>query len=155
MSSSVVAIITTVVLVLLIAGITALVWTRNRSKKALVVGIGTAVLPIGLAFTSIMRILVEGITALIKTPFDWKMWTGIGLLVAGVLTILVGTRLSSDPVEPTQAVPEKKASRKKIRGKNKAVVGPGEPQPANTPQISLEDDNFDDIEAILKSRGIE
>ncbi|MFZ2626002.1 MAG: hypothetical protein WAX29_12305 [Propionibacterium sp.] len=164
MSADVFAIIVTIVFAA--AGVAAAVlgWRRARSVRAVVRGLSTTFTVVGLWITGVLALLLGGVRAVI----DWiaaqrltaQMWTGIGVLAAGVVLYVVSTQLT--PVTRAQA----RSHREELSGTERPAVSrpaggapvarpvPKESKKSrDTAVLGTEDDA--EITQILRKHGIE
>ncbi|WP_399093723.1 hypothetical protein ACGH2B_24240 [Streptomyces sp. BBFR2] len=109
-----------------------------------------ALIPVGLAMTGI----IDWITGLVLKP---TVWAGFGLLAVSAVLFVIG-----------RAVERRRGgagSRKERRAARRAMVAPGAaapslgsgptgPRPAGKGKSAAPEDDFSDIEAILKKHGI-
>ena len=145
----------------IIAGVA---WRRG-SRGRVVQGVGVALAPIALYFTGLLRLVWDGVVALVNWAtsiiFSPTMWFGISLLglcvvfwvVGGLLTRRAAPRRSSAPAASAGGRPavgtgstaaaktSTKTPAKKAAAKGKAPAQEVDPEMA-------------EIEAILKNRGI-
>lgn len=154
----------TIALTTLFAGIAAGLWSRHRSAKAAVSGLGWVLLPIGLHLTGLMRLAVNGVMSIV----DWAqrtVWTdtvswGAGVLGTGLLLLLVGGLMKSRPRPAAEGTAQRRgvgatgvapAVRPQVPGRGAAVT----PSPRTTSAGPAATDPEDaEIEALLKKRGI-
>jgi hypothetical protein len=131
---------------------TGIAWRRGN-KGRVVQGVGLALAPIALYFSGLLRLLWDGVVAVgtwaSRIIFSPPVWFGLALLgfclvlwvVGGILARRVSTKKSKPTVSSTTAgaLPATTSANRK-----------GATQQA--PQI---DEELAEIEALLKSRGIE
>ncbi|MHA6509888.1 hypothetical protein [Tessaracoccus sp. Y1736] len=145
----------TIVILAIAAGVTA----RSRRARPAVMGVGWALLPVGLYLTGLTQVIVDGVRAFI----DWLMrtpWTvvtswGLGLFVGGVLLIVIAAFLPRTRKTTAPSAPQQPAA----QGKRPQVASPAPaakpaaqaPQPAAQKGVDPEDA---EIEALLRKRGI-
>ena len=64
-------------------------WAGRRSWRAVLRGLGLALVPIGLLLTGLMRLLVRAVRLVVDwfagTAMTTMIWTGVGLAVVGAL----------------------------------------------------------------------
>ncbi|MHA6524631.1 hypothetical protein [Tessaracoccus sp. G1721] len=140
----------TIVILAVAAGLTA----RSHRARPAVMGVGLALLPVGLYLTGITQLVADGVRALI----DWFMrtpWTvvtswGLGLFVGGVLLIVVAAFL---PKTRSVAAPGSPASKPPAQGRPQVAQPAAKPAPAK-PAAKGVDPEDAEIEALLRKRGI-
>lgn len=146
----------TIVILAVAAGLTA----RSRRARPAVMGVGLALLPVGLYLTGITQLLADAVLALI----DWFMatpWTiltswGLGLFLGGVVLIAVGVflpkgRRAVEPSTPTRPAGSAKQPQVAPGPAKPGVAQPPAKSPAAKPGLDPEDA---EIEALLRKRGI-
>lgn len=161
----------TIAVMTVIVAITAGLFARSRSPRTLLAGIGFALLPLGLLLTGMSDLLVSGIESLIawvnRTGWTNTMSWGAGIGGLGILLIVVARFLPGPrprqergddaPRErPIAKQPAAKPAVAKGPQQNPQPARPG-PQPGAAPQkgaAGAGDDDLDEIEALLKKRGI-
>jgi hypothetical protein len=128
---------------------TGLAWRRGN-KGRVVQGIGLALAPIALYFTGLLMLLWNGIVAIgtwaAKIIFSPTVWFGLSLLgLCVVLWVVGGLVARRFPTKPRtkQVAGTTAAGRPAVAAKGKQAA---------RPPI---DDDMAEIEALLKSRGIE
>ena len=179
MDAHLVAILSTIALTLLALAGALVAHQRGRGPRAVMTGIGLALIPVGLWITGVMDLVVNGITSIIRwlnrTPMDVQRWIGIAVVGLGVLLVIaalavrprtkdearavrearrqpaVGAGRSRD-VSPTTGRPGEAAS----AGTRTTTTGTGSTAPATRtqPKAAAVSDEDAEIEAILKKRGI-
>jgi hypothetical protein len=137
---------------------TGIAWRRGN-KGRVVQGVGLALAPIALYFSGLLRLLWNGIVAvgtwastLIFSPLIWFGMALLGLcLVLWVVGGLVARRgRASQPAKATKATQAAPAGSPAaaLPAKGRAGKAPARNQPEVDPELA-------EIEALLKSRGIE
>lgn len=136
------------ILIALLAG-------RRGNRGRAVQGVGLALAPVALYLSGLLRLLWDGGVALVRWVGDVvlspSIWAGLALLAVCLVLWVVGG-----------VIARRSPSRRPSRGKDKAVetsasrpavTGPpsGRGQTSQAPV----DDDMAEIEALLKSRGIE
>jgi hypothetical protein len=145
---------------------TGLAWRRG-SKGRVIQGVGLALAPVALYFSGLLRLLWNGVVALgswaSRIIFSPAIWFGLSLLglclVLWVVGGLVarrypGTSKSKSAAKTAKAVPAGKSA---SAGTTAALPARGTAagKPTARQQALGEDDDMAEIEALLKSRGIE
>lgn len=163
------ALFVTIAVMTVIIAITAGLFARNRSLKVLVAGIGLALVPLGLQLTGLLTLLINGIGSLIdwgqRTEWTNVMTWGAGLGVLGVLMVVVSGFLPRSertpaPKEPKQRSVAAEPRKPALGGAPKPAAAPQQEQPPAAPKAARRgkpapvDEELDEIEAILKKRGI-
>ena len=131
--------------------VTGVAWRRRRTGRV-IQGLGLALAPLALYLTGLMRLLWDGVVAVTEWAsqviLSPTIWTGFGLLalclvlwvVGGVVARRTANRPAAKPVERSSAA------------NRRAVAPSGRAQPQQQPPV---DDDMAEIEALLKSRGIQ
>lgn len=154
-----------VVILAVAAGITA----RAGRVRPLVIGIGLAAIPVGLYLTGWLRLTINGIMSLVdwfqRTVFTDAIAWGLGLLVGGIVLTVIGLALPKKPARE-KAVKAEPAGRpvppgsrtQQLPGATAArpTASPAKPAaaPAAKPKGKDEPGEFDEIEELLRKRGI-
>ena len=161
----------TIAVMTVIVAITAGLFARGRSSRALLAGIGFTLLPLGLFLTGMSDLLVSGIESLIawvdRTGWTNTMSWGAGIGGLGILLLVVARFLPGPKPREERG---DGATRKRPVGKQsttKPAVGKGPqhtgqpshpgPQSGAAPQkgaAGAGEVDLDEIEALLKKRGI-
>ena len=149
----------TIAVMPVIVAITAGLFARGRSSRALLAGIGFTLLPLGLFLPGMSDLLVSGIESLLA----WGAGIGgRGILLLGVARLLPGPKPREERGNgATRKRPVgKQSTTKPAGGKGPQHTGqpshPG-PQSGAAPQkgaAGAGEDDLDEIEALLKKRGI-
>ncbi len=151
-----------IVLGVLLLAVAVLLWVRHRRGRA-VQWFGLALLPIGLYLTGVLTLLVDGARELIRwiqqqsgTTVVWV--GGVALIVLFVLLWIIGGRVAIRHLS-------NRAVARAEGGAGNPLIGSGPAtrpeQPAKQPPraskqaAAKSDDGMDEIEALLKKRGIE
>lgn len=158
------ALFITIAVMTVIIAITAGLFARGRNLRVLTAGIGFALIPLALQLTGLSTLLVNGVNSLIawtqRTGWNDTMAWGAGLGGAGIfLIVLSGFLPRSERTSParepkTRAVasePRRPAVGSPNPGAAAAKPAPAASQPARKAAV---DEDIDEIEAILKKRGI-
>ena len=160
----------TIAVMTVIVAITAGLFARGRSSRALLAGIGFTLLPLGLFLTGMSDLLVSGIESLIAWV-DRTGWTntmswgagigGLGILLIAVARFLPGAKPHQDQEDGT---PRERPAAQKPKAKPAVTKGGQQTaqaaRPAPKPGGAASrkdaggDEDLDEIEAILKKRGI-
>lgn len=148
----------------LVVGVIAFV--RGRRGLGLQ-GLAVAVGAVALYLTGLLTLVWDAVVALVRwatgNVFDLGAWVGLGLLVLAVVLWFVGgalARRSRRARKATRSTPDRTATG--VSSTPQRTVGAGttparRPTTAATgaPSAPAEDDDMAEIEALLKSRGIQ
>jgi hypothetical protein len=137
--------------------VTAVAWRRGRRGRA-VQGVGLTLAPIGLYLSGLLGLLWNGVVAVgtwagrvILSPTVW-----LGLAVLGLCLVLwVVGGVVARKFPPRPKVKQEPKVQQAQRGQTQAVGPAGAPPAARQKQAPPVDDDMAEIEALLKSRGIE
>lgn len=145
--------------------ITVIALARGRRGRA-VQGLALALAPVALYLTGLLNLVWDAVVAVVRwatgNVFDLKAWVGFGLLALCVVLWLVGGVLARRSRRRTKAV----AAENKAQGQvGTGQVGRGKgaarqpvdrtPSKGSAKQPVAQDEDMAEIEALLKSRGIE
>ena len=133
---------------------------RRGNKGRMVQGIGLALLPLALYLSGLLGLVWDAVVAVGRwassTVLSPTIWAGFALLALCVVLWVVGGIVARRTPKRTRA--DRKAAAAAPAGGTKAV----EARPGRTPsgqanvrQAPPPDDDMAEIEALLKSRGIE
>jgi hypothetical protein len=130
---------------------------RRGNKGRLLQGIGLALAPIALYLSGLLRLLWNGVVAVVgwasRVILSPPVWVGLSLLALCVVLWVVGGFVARRTPRRTRA--ERAGRTPAARsGAPAAVAGRQGGTPANRQQPA-QDDDMAEIEALLKSRGIE
>lgn len=134
--------------------VTALAWRRGNRGRV-VQGVGLALAPVALYLSGLMRLLWDGGVALVRWAGDVvlspQIWAGLALLALCLVLWVVGGVVARRnpgrrPKSSSKKAVQTSASRPTV---TQQTAGRGKAQPAPV------DDEMAEIEALLKSRGIE
>jgi len=130
------------VLVIVLAG-------RRRNKGRVLQGIGLALAPLALYLSGLLRLLWDGVVALVawasRVVLSPPVWIGLSLLALCLVLWVVGGFVARRyPPKPRAAVARS--------GTSQSKRPPVAPSRGAAP---AQDDDMAEIEALLKSRGIE
>ncbi len=152
----------TIAAMTVILAITAGLYARGRSLRVLLAGLGIVLLPLAMFLTEMTTLLVNGIASLIawaqRTGWTTSMTWGVSLAGISILLLIASGFV---PKKERNAEPKPaKAQQPKSAANTKPAIGsPKRAQPAQSeakPQAKAQpvDEELDEIEAILKKRGI-
>lgn len=151
----------TIAAAVVILAITAGVTARKGRIRPLLIGLGLALIPVGLYLTGVLRLMINGVTSIVdwfqRTMFTDGIAWGLGLLVGGVLLSIVGVALPKKPARE-RAAKEQPAPRQVPKQSaqpllaTKPAAQPGKPAPKAKPKDAPGE--FDEIEELLRKRGI-
>ena len=130
---------------------------RRGNKGRLLQGIGLALAPIALYLSGLLRLLWNGVVAVVgwasRVILSPPVWVGLSLLALCVVLWVVGGFVARRTPRRTKAERAGKAPAARS-GAPAAVTGRQGGAPASRQQPA-QDDDMAEIEALLKSRGIE
>ncbi len=137
--------------------VTGVAWRRGRRGRV-IQGVGLVLAPLALYFTGLLRLLWNGVVAvgnwassIILSP---TIWFGFGLLgLCLVLWVVGGIVARRFPAKPRQAKVAGTSGGSTKPGALPAAQGRSKQQPRAAQPA--QDDDMAEIEALLKSRGIE
>ena len=161
----------TIAVMTVIVAITAGLFARGRSLRALLAGIGFSLLPLGLFLTGMSDLLVSGIESLIawvdRTGWTNTMSWGAGIGGLGILLLVVARFLPGPKPREERGgdTARKRPIGKQSTTKPAVAKGPQHnaqpsrpgPQSGAATQkgaVGAGEDDLDEIEALLKKRGI-
>lgn len=128
------------------------VFRRGRRGRAVQV-LALALLPVALYLTGLLRLVWDAVVALVRwatgNVFDLGAWIGFGVLALCVVLWVVGGVLGRRRRRVAKAAPT--ASAKQVSDGKATTSRRSQPATATPAQ----DDDMAEIEALLKSRGIQ
>ena len=132
---------------------------RRGHKGRMIQGIGLALLPLALYLSGLLGLVWDAVVAVGRwassTVLSPTIWAGFALLALCLVLWVVGGVVARRTPKRTRA--DRKAGMTAAAGTTattKAVSGRGA-APAQQRQAPAQDDDMAEIEALLKSRGIE
>jgi hypothetical protein len=129
---------------------------RRGNKGRLVQGIGLALAPLALYLSGLLRLLWDGVVAVSRwagqVVLSPPVWVGLSMLALCVVLWVVGGFVARRTPRRTKA--DRKAGQPAAQKGAPAAVAGRSKAPA-TRQPAPQDDDMAEIEALLKSRGIE
>jgi hypothetical protein len=134
---------------------------RRGNKGRLLQGIALALTPVALYLSGLLRLLWDGVvavgrwaSAVVLSP---PVWAGLGLLaLCLVLWVVGGFVARRTPKRPRgKQAKQAAAAGSSPAGQQAAVAGRGAKPAGRSQQPAAQDDDMAEIEALLKSRGIE
>ena len=132
---------------------TGVAWRRGNRGRV-VQGVGLALLPIALYFSGLLSLLWNGVVALggwaSRIIFSPAVWVGLTLLGLCVVLWIVGGILTRRSAAKAPAVPARSGKNAVSAPKTQLAARGGKPAQPAAPV----DEDMAEIEAILKSRGI-
>lgn len=134
----------------------ALVAGRRGRRGRMLQGIALALLPLALYLTGLLGLVWDAVVAVGRwvssTVLSPTVWAGLALLALVVVLWVVGGVLARRAPKRTKA--DRAAGKPAATASSsKAVTSRGGQSPQR--QAAAQDDDMDEIEALLKSRGIE
>ena len=152
----------TIAVMTVIIAITAGLFARNHSIRILVGGLGLALLPLALYLTGLLALTVNGIASLIawahRTGWTDSMSWGAGLGALGIVMLLTSGFLPKG--EKVVKAPKSKpvgSGKKDAIGAGQQPAAPtasAKPTPPKAAPTATKSSEFDEIEELLKKRGI-
>ena len=136
---------------------------RRGNRGRVVQGVGLALAPTALYFTGLLSLLWNGVVATVgwasRILFTPSVWFGIGLLALCVLLWVVGGMLARRSANRTPAVAARQQPGLPAAAGKAQPAARGKAQPAARGKAAAQqqapvDEDMAEIEAILKSRGI-
>lgn len=133
---------------------------RRGNKGRLLQGIALALTPVALYLSGLLRLLWDGVvavgrwaSAVVLSP---PVWAGLALLaLCLVLWVVGGFVARRTPRRPRGKQAKQAAAGSSPAGQQAAVSGRGAKPAGRQQQPAAQDDDMAEIEALLKSRGIE
>ncbi len=131
--------------------VTGIAWRRGNKGRAMQ-GVGLALAPLALYLTGLLRIVWDFVVAVVgwagRIIFTPAVWSGLGLLALCIVLWVVGgivARRSAGKAVATGSSNKTQVSSRPAKASGTSVAKAG------TPPV---DDDFAEIEALLKKRGI-
>ena len=135
-------------------------FARGRRGRG-VQGVALALAPVALYLTGLLRLVWDAVVAVVRwatgTVFDLGAWLGLGLLVLCVVLWVVGGTLARRSRRRTRATAAEGRAQAQV-GTGKAPAAPATTGRKARPAAgapAAQDDDMAEIEALLKSRGIQ
>lgn len=136
--------------------VAALLWARRRRGRA-VQALAVGALPFGLYLTGLLPLVWSGVIELARWAgglvFNPTVWAGVSLLGLSVVLWVVGGMVARRT--PGRARDGELADSKSDKAVTSARPTAKPTKPAKQSAGNSGDDDFDEIEAILRQRGIE
>lgn len=154
-----VALLLTIGLTIVILAVAAGVTARVRRARPAVLGVGLALIPVGLYLTGVTQLTANGVKSLIdwfaRTPFTTATAWGIGLAIAGIVVFVAGNLMPKHEPAPRPAAQPKAAPGKPAQPQVTGAA-PTKATPAAKPAPAAKgvDPEDAEIEALLRKRGI-
>jgi hypothetical protein len=130
-------------------------FARGRRGRA-VQGLALALAPVALYLTGLLQLVWDAVVAVVRwatgNVFDLTAWVGFGLLALCVVLWVVGGVLARRGRRRAKVVAAESKAQGQV-GAGKPVRQPAGRAPAKQP--APQDDDMAEIEALLKSRGIQ
>ncbi len=131
-------------------------FARGRRGRGLQAA-GFALASVGLYLTGLLRLVWDAVVAVVRwatgNAFDLTAWIGFGVLALSIVLWVVGGVLGRRRRRVAKAVPAGSTAQPVTAGKTPATAQPAGRAPAKQP--AAQDDDMAEIEALLKSRGIQ
>lgn len=131
---------------------------RRGNKGRMLQGIGLALAPIALYLSGLLRLLWDGVVAVVRWAsgviLSPPVWVGLSLLALCLVLWVVGGFVARRTPRRPKAERGATAARTTGAAAPAAVSGRRNTAPAAR-QPAAQDDDMAEIEALLKSRGIE
>jgi hypothetical protein len=143
---------------LTLVGLVVALFAFRRGKRGRAVqGLALALAPVGLYFTGLLRLVWDAVVALVRwatgNVFDLGAWVGFGVLALAIVLWVVGGVLARRSRKAGKAAPGASTKRGQV-GTGKVAAG-RTPSRQPAPAPAQQDDDMAEIEALLKSRGIQ
>ena len=145
--------------------VTVIAFARGRRARALQ-GLALALAPVALYLTGLLRLVWDAVVALVRwatgNAFDLGAWVGFGVLALAVVFWVVGGVLARRSRRAAKAAPvtpgTASAGQRQVTAGGTAAGKAGAGRGASRQQAAAapaQDDDMAEIEALLKSRGIQ
>ncbi len=172
MSDQLIVVLGAIGLILVVLGVTAIRWSRSRSVRATLHGIGIALIVGALWIVGFLDLVLTWVRATVhwvrQTPFDTVRVIGACVGGLGLLMVIIGSTIS--PVSRAEARQRRLDRREKLRAAHapsapaaagtapesgtRAVAAPASSPAAPAKEKGSGSDDDDEIEEILRRRGI-
>lgn len=134
-------------------------FSRGRRGRA-VQGLALALAPVALYLTGLLRLVWDAVVAVVRwatgNVFELTAWIGFGVLALSVVLWVVGGVLARRRRKDSKASPVGSGPTKQAQvGTGRATAGRAPARPQQTAAAPAQDDDMAEIEALLKSRGIQ
>lgn len=137
-----------------------LAFLRGRRGRALQ-GLAFALVAVALQLTGLLRLVWDAVVAVVRwatgSVFNLQSWVGFGMLALGVVLWVVGGVVARRTRRRTRASAAEGKAQSKSQGQVGVGTAPARQPGGRTPAKAAppQDDDMAEIEALLKSRGIQ
>jgi uncharacterized membrane protein len=146
-------------------GVVVVLVAFGRGKRARAVqGLGLALAPVALYLTGLLRLVWDAVVAVVRwatgNVFDLTAWIGFGILAVAIVLWVVGGVLARRSRRAAKAVPaaagkQAQVSTGKAPAAKTSAAGKTPVRQGAKAAPAEQDDDMAEIEALLKSRGIQ